>query len=162
MRIRPAKPDEHAQLGDLVARAFAAIPGIVDQHQEHLDWLRDVAGRVQQNTVLVAEVDGEPGGIVTFVPGPDSALAEFDDVDAAGIRALGVDPTYQGRGVGRALTQACVELAAAAGKRKVILHTTDAMAAAQRLYRSLGFQRDPERDFQAGANVLRAFVYHLE
>lgn len=159
MYVRPARPEEYARLGDMVVRAFTAVPGIAGEHQEHLEQLRDVARRTAENTVLVAEIDGEPAGMVTFVPGPESDLAEFDDADAAGIRALGVDPRYQARGVGRALTQACLDRAAEAGKTKVVLHTTDTMAAAQRLYRSLGFERDPGRDFRAGSTVLRGFVY---
>ena len=54
----------------------------------------------------------------------------------------------QGRGVGRALVDAVVERARVAGKQRVVLHTTDFMPVAQKLYSSFGFVRDESMDFE--------------
>jgi ribosomal protein S18 acetylase RimI-like enzyme len=61
---------------------------------------------------------------------------------------LAVDPAAQGLGVGRALTLACLERARREGRSGVALYTRPANIPAQRLYASLGFVRDPERDWQ--------------
>jgi GNAT superfamily N-acetyltransferase len=149
MEIREVRPDEFAAAGELVVEAYDVIDPI--GLGEYAGELRDVATRVGSADVLVAVDDGGALlGAVTYVPGPDSGSAEFTEADAAGIRMLAVAPTAQGRGVGRALVEACVARARAAGKAQVVLHTTDWMTAAHRLYGRLGFERDPSIDWKPG------------
>ena len=73
-------------------------------------------------------------------------MSEFVDLDAAGMRMLAVDPQAQGEGAGRALVEICLGRARSTGRRRLILHSTQAMTAAQSLYRSLGFERTPDID----------------
>ena len=81
----------------------------------------------------------------------------------ANIRLLAVDPGARGRGVGRRLVKACVQVARSAGKEVVTLHTTEQMVAAQRIYRSLGFRRDRSRDIELRPDlVLQAFRLPLQ
>lgn len=132
-------------LAELTVRAYEALMDEPLGDYEHQ--LRDVAGRASDSVVLVAVDDrGEVLGGVTFVPGSERSMSEFDDDDAAGIRMLAVDPRHQGHGVGRALVEACVARARAAGRARLVLHSTKYMTAAQALYGSLGFVRDPDRD----------------
>ncbi|GAB4267379.1 GNAT family N-acetyltransferase [Deferrisoma sp.] len=63
--------------------------------------------------------------------------------NASGIRLLGVDPAFRGRGIGRALTEACI----ARAHGQVILHTTRAMEAAWHMHEGMGFRRSPDLDF---------------
>jgi ribosomal protein S18 acetylase RimI-like enzyme len=149
MDIRPVRPDEHQALGDLTVAAYAAIdPAVVDEN-DYVGELRDVAGRVADAEVLVAVDDaGAVVGGVTYVPGPDSSWAEFSEPDGAGIRMLAVAPEAQGRGVGEALSRACVDRARATGRGQILLHSTDRMTAAHRLYERLGFARDASLDWE--------------
>jgi GNAT superfamily N-acetyltransferase len=148
MEIRPVRPAEHEALGELIVTAYAAIdPEALDD--AFVAELRDVAGRVAGAEVLVAvDAGGAVLGGVTYVPGPDSPWAEFTEPDAAGIRMLAVAPEAQGRGIGRALSLATVERARAAGRRQILLHSTDRMTAAHRMYLRLGFARDPSIDWE--------------
>jgi GNAT superfamily N-acetyltransferase len=85
-----------------------------------------------------------------------SATIELHDVigdddheltpEAAILRMLGVAPSARGKGVGRALVSAVIERARVAGKRELLLRTTPPMLAAQRLYESMGFERDSSLD----------------
>lgn len=165
MEIRLGRPEEFAAIGDLTADAYDAIdPQGLD---EYAGELRDVAGRAASADVLVA-VDGAGTllGAVTYVPGPESAMAEFTEPDAASIRMLAVAQAAQGQGVGRALVEACVDRARAAGRGQVLLHTTDWMTTAHRLYSRLGFERDPSMDWHApeseGDFWLRGFRLRLD
>jgi GNAT superfamily N-acetyltransferase len=148
MEIRPVRPGEHEALGELTVAAYTAIePEVVDDVYE--GELRDVAGRVADAEVMVA-VDGAGTvlGGVTYIPGPGSAWSEFTEPDAAGIRMLAVAPEAQGRGVGEALSRACIDRARVTGKAQIVLHSTDRMTTAHRLYERLGFARDPSLDWE--------------
>lgn len=159
MQIRPIDSSQYSAAGELTVTAYAAVDRILG---DYADELRDVAGRVAAGaTVLVAEEDGRVLGTVTYVPaGLDSELTEWNDPHAAGIRMLAVAPASQGKGIGRALVEACIALAHADGARRVVLHTTPSMRAAQRLYGTLGFTPASELDVQVRPD-LRLIGYSL-
>jgi ribosomal-protein-alanine N-acetyltransferase len=61
-------------------------------------------------------------------------------VDEMHIHNLAVDPARQGRGLGRRLLQLALDLGARRGAERALLEVRQSNWAAQRLYRSLGFQ----------------------
>jgi GNAT superfamily N-acetyltransferase len=163
VEIRPVRLAEYQAVGDLTVAAYDGVyPATMagqDEVRRYEAELRDVAGRVAGAEVLVA-VDGDGGvlGAVTYVPDASSPLAEFDAPDAAGIRMLAVAPAAQGRGVGEALTRACIDRATSAGRAALLLDSTEWMTTAHRLYGRLGFERAPELDWEVGPGLrLRAF-----
>lgn len=145
MRIRPVGPHEVDRLAELTVAAYVAL-GVVDLDDGYRAELADVAGRAADADVLVAVDDGGAllGG-VTYIPAP-RAYAPFLRPGEAGVRILGVAPEAQGRGVGTALVQACIDRAVEGGFTRVCLQTTASMVAAQRIYLRAGFRRAPERD----------------
>jgi ribosomal protein S18 acetylase RimI-like enzyme len=164
MEIRPVQPHEHETLGDLTVAAYAAIDPTTVEEDDYNAELRDVAGRAAGAEVLVAvDGDGTVLGGVTYVPGPQSPSAEFTEPDAAGIRMLAVAPEAQGQGIGEALSRACVERARAADKAQIVLHSTDRMTTAHRLYERLGFVREPSLDWEPVPGFwLRGFRLRLD
>lgn len=163
MEIRPVAPAEYDQLGAITVTAFETIEGAGDLGG-YADVLRDVADRAHHALVLVAVGDEHDllGGI-TYVDHPENPYAEELAAGEVGIRMLAVAPHAQGRGVGRALTEACVRQARAQGAARVSLHSTPWMVVAHRLYQSLGFVRTPERDVDVGPDLrLMAFVLDLD
>ena len=142
--IRAVLPAEYERVGDVTVASYAALP--VDHLWGGYDTeIRDVAKRLEAAEVFVAVLDGEIVGAVTYVSDPESEWAEWNEPDEAQIRLLAVDTAVQGRGIGEALVRACIERAREQGL-KILLHTTNHMPAAQRLYPRLGFVRRPERD----------------
>ncbi len=158
--IRRVRPEEYGAVAELTVVTYAAVLGPLLDEEYRLE-LADVASRAKEAEVLVA-VDwaGALLGSVTYVPGL-GPFAEFEAADEAGIRMLVVAPGAQRRGVGAALVQACVDRARAAGKRRISLHTTPSMLAAQRLYQRLRFRRAPERDLSFDDLHLLGYVLDL-
>ncbi|MGH2357335.1 MAG: GNAT family N-acetyltransferase [Candidatus Limnocylindria bacterium] len=158
MRARLARPAEYEDVGELTVRAYRTVdPDLGD----YADELRAVSAHATEAEVLVVELDSRLVGTVTYVPRP-GALSEGADPDGAWIRFLAVDEGARGRGVGAALVGACLERARRDARARVLLHTTDRMLAAQRLYERLGFTRTPADDFEVEpAFWLRAYRYEL-
>jgi GNAT superfamily N-acetyltransferase len=149
VEIREARPEEFADVGEVVAAAYAPYGSPDDPGwQEHLALVRDVADRARRTVVLAAVEDGRVVGSATIelfgVIGDDERELP---PDTAFLRMVGVAPEVQGRGVGRALVEEVIRRVRAAGRRTLGLRTTPQMEAAHRLYESLGFVPDPELDY---------------
>jgi ribosomal protein S18 acetylase RimI-like enzyme len=143
--VRPARPDEYERIGALTIAAYKTL------ERDHLDdgydeEILDVAGRAATAEVLVAvDHDDTVVGACTFVSDPASPWMEWTNPDETELRLLAVDASARGRGVGQALVEACIARSRALG-RPLLLHTTQFMTSASRLYERLGFARMPERD----------------
>jgi GNAT superfamily N-acetyltransferase len=112
--------------------------------------------------VAVAVDDDRVVGGVTYVPDVDNVFAEFDDPDAASFRHLAVDPAVQGAGAGRALVGWCVAQARAAGKKRIIIHSTPWMTRAHLIYARNGFARRTDLDWLPKPDIpLMGFVLDL-
>ncbi|HEU4920908.1 MAG TPA: GNAT family N-acetyltransferase [Candidatus Limnocylindrales bacterium] len=145
--IREARPEEFDAVADLTVAAYYGVPD--DQTHGYVSELRDVAGRAAACLVLVAvDTSDRVLGAVTYVDGPGNAWAELEREDEAGFRMLAVAPDAQRRGIGRLLAEAVIARARAAGRGGIAIHTRPSMVAAHRLYESLGFVRDPQRDWE--------------
>lgn len=157
--VREARPGEYGALGKLTEVAYREVG---ETEESYYPELRDVAGRAALVPVLVA-VDVETGdllGGVTYVPGP-GPFHEGDFGEAASIRMLAVAPGARRRGVGRALTAACITRAQADGRTAVALYTRPFMTDAHRMYESMGFRRVPELDWEFDPGE-RLLAYRLD
>lgn len=130
--IRTARPDDANDVGRIIVEAF---DGINERHGFPIEW-GDVAigiqiarGLIGQTGFVgtVAELDGRIVG--------SCFLDERDDVRAIG--PITIDPSVQGRGVGRALMDAALERAADAVSVRLLQDTFNLASLA--LYTSLGF-----------------------
>jgi ribosomal protein S18 acetylase RimI-like enzyme len=148
VEVREVRSDEYEQAGAVVVAAYRNLPG-AHMSDGYARELANVRQRAVEAEVLVAVADrnGQLFGCVTFVPDATSPWAEGVEEDEAAIRMLAVDPAAQGRGVGRALVDACLDRARARGRSGVFLHSTPWMQAAHHLYASAGFVRVPPRDW---------------
>jgi len=78
----------------------------------------------------IAEVDGRNAG---------SVFVAKDTDELARLRLLLVEPWARGLGIGRKLTEECVNFARSRGYRKMTLWTHSVLVAARHIYRQAGF-----------------------
>ncbi|ASG21723.1 ribosomal-protein-alanine acetyltransferase [Nitrospirillum viridazoti CBAmc] len=102
----------------------------------------DVAGPAW-SAQAIADLMGLPGVAALIAQDEQEPLGMAlirTVVDEAEILTIGVTPTARGRGLGTALTQACVDTAAAAGAAALYLEVAETNAPARRLYAATGFE----------------------
>lgn len=144
MELRRAGPGDYDAIGELTVRAYAAFTlGPADPYVERL---RDAAGRAQEAELWVAVEGGRLLGNVTSCP-PGSPWREIARDDEGEFRMLAVDPVARGLGVGSALASLCEDRAREQGAVGMALSTLAEMTDAHRVYRRLGYTRDPGRDW---------------
>jgi putative acetyltransferase len=144
MDVRPAETDHDL---DAVRRLFNSF--LAWHRQRHSDDL-DLIEAYFDDAAYAQEIEGLPGA---YGP-PDGALFVCWDAGLAlgcvalrplhehscEMKRMFVPPMARGRGVGRALADAVLEQARAAGYREMYLDTSVRQAEAIALYRDLGFE----------------------
>ncbi|WP_139980779.1 GNAT family N-acetyltransferase [Nocardioides litoris] len=153
-RIAPADHEEAA------AALLAAYADHIRAEPAYAERLADLGSRDREAEVWVAADGPQVLGTVTFCP-PGSPYREVARDDEGEFRMLAVHPAAQGRGVGRALTELALTESRRRGFAAVALSSTTTMTTAHRLYESLGFVRDPARDWTPAPGV-DLLVYRLE
>lgn len=147
--------DQFGAVGALLVESYLSLPGMPakDEQPEFYDMMSWVAlRRVTPSVEIYVALSGagEIVGTIDFIGDMKHYGAVTRAVsltDAAAIRHLAVAPDYRGIGVGRSLTQFCLERAVALGKSQVVLHTGRPMRAAWSMYERMGFMRLREIDF---------------
>lgn len=145
--IREALPAELAAAGEMTAAVYREELLAEDSY---LPLLRDAAARhAADGAWQLIAVDGAGrllGAAVYTVAG--SRFADIAAGTEAEIRMLATAGDARGRGIGQALVLDCVRRTRQDKRPALVLSTKPEMAAAQRLYARLGFQRTPERDWE--------------
>jgi ribosomal protein S18 acetylase RimI-like enzyme len=95
--------------------------------------------------LLVAEIDGVVIGVVALLA-PDEPSRAVALEGEAELARLVVSSAARRQGIGRALADRCAELAGSEGCPAISLWSRPYQHAGHRLYESLGYQRQPERD----------------
>ncbi len=146
--VRAADRDDPAELeavGRLTLDAYAAS-GYITEDNPYAPHLLDAASRAAGAVLLVADLDGELAGTVTFCP-EGSPFAEVARAGEGEFRMLAVAASARRRGAARALVTTCIERSRALGYEAVVLSSLRVQVDAQRLYAQLGFRRAPDRDW---------------
>lgn len=160
--VRDALVDDFESARDVLRAGYmqyaTAFP--VENWGPYLENILDIEGRSDSSVLIVAEIDGRIVGCVSYYPAgaetyyPSPTYTQHWPPEWASFRLLAVDPVTRGQGVGRILTEACIERARTEGAPVIGLHTTKEMDIARAMYERRGFVRCPEYDFRPGPTVL--------
>lgn len=138
--IRPFAPDDGTAVNAVALAAFAQYEGVYSDWETLTRGVGSLATLAEQGELLVAETpDGAISGAVAYF-GPGTPRADFFEPEWPIIRMLVVDPARRGAGIGRRLTQACIERARRDAGAVIALHTSPAMEVALAMYIRMGFR----------------------
>ncbi|RNI23424.1 GNAT family N-acetyltransferase [Rufibacter latericius] len=168
--IRNADPSEFTALGQLMVRVYSQLEGFPkpDEQPAYYQMLSNIGDFTQhpdvEILVAVSEKGTINGGVVFFrdLQSYGSGGTATQEKNAAGFRLLAVPPEARGLGIGKALTQECIQRAKDLQLSQVIIHSTKAMQTAWKMYEKLGFRRSEDLDFLQGDLPVFGFRLHLK
>jgi GNAT superfamily N-acetyltransferase len=135
-------------VNDVALAAFAQYQGVYSDWETLMRGVGAMAALAKHGELLVADVDGAVVGAVAYFGPGTTPRADFFEPEWPIIRMLVVDPAARGTGIGRQLTEACIDRARRDGARLIALHTSPAMVVALAMYLKMGFvleRRVPDR-----------------
>lgn len=160
--IEPAKVSDFQAIAALNVAAY-------EQFSSHLAdgaWsvmrqnVSNIAERAKSSEFLVYREGGAIVASVAYGPAGCGDPAIFRP-GMASVLLLAVHPQHRGKGLAKALTQACIVKAKQDGASSIGLFTGEIMASAHRLYKGLGFVLESELPPRYGIRYFR-FVLPLD
>jgi ribosomal protein S18 acetylase RimI-like enzyme len=148
IRVRAFEAADAEAVNAVALDSFEQYRGVYDDWETLERAVGATSALAEDAQLLVAELDGKIAGAVAYCPPFSETRASFFEPSWPLIRMLVVAPAARGRGLGRSLTEACIERARRAGASAIALHTSPVMEVALALYLRMGFtleRRVPDR-----------------
>ena len=140
MAIRAADPAHDL---DAVARLWLAyLSWGNDELEARYGFRLPVEGAVERDLAAVGKFQPPDGALLLAVEAGNAvgtASMQRIGPTTAEIKRMYVEPTYRGRGLGRAMLDELIVIAGTLGHQRIRLDSPDFMTAAHGLYRSRGF-----------------------
>jgi GNAT superfamily N-acetyltransferase len=162
--IRDAHADEFEAVGQMMVAVYSGLEGFPKpesqpEYYRLLAHIGEQTAKPDTRLLIAFEMDRIVGAVVYYadMAGYGSGGTATAEKDAAGFRFLTTDLAARGRGVAKALVETCIETARAAGRRRLVIHSTDAMRIARTIYVARGFERAPDLDFVQGSLPVYGF-----
>lgn len=153
MKIRTATEKDIPQLQKLGLNAFGQFQTVLSED----NWKKLNANLINErmyqellskSVCFVHEENNEIIGMAFFISkgNPTDIFQE----DWSYLRMVGVNTKHSGKGIGKILTQLCVDHARQTGEKFIALHTSEFMNAARHIYESMGFEQIKELEMRLG------------
>jgi len=110
-----------------------------------------------KSTCFVCEENNEIIGMAYLVPSGNPT--DIFQENWCYLRMVGVHTEHGGKGIGKKLTQMCIDFARNTGEKIMALHTSEFMNAARHIYENSGFKQLREIEPRLGKKY---WIYTLE
>lgn len=162
INVSIAEDRDYREVGALMVDVYASLEGFPspEAQPEYYHVLANIGDFAKKESVdiIIAKKDEKILGAVVYINdlGDYSANINLEEEkESAAFRLLAVSNEARGLGIGKLLTNACIDKAKSNGLDQMIIHTTDAMKVAWGMYEKMGFVRSEDLDFfQVGMPVL--------
>lgn len=156
--IRNANPIEYIEVGQIMVKVYAGLEGFPSQVEQpnYYQMLSNIGEQTSKpgTDLLVAVTDiGSILGAVVYYSEMvhyGSGGTATKERNAGGFRFLAVKGDAKGLGIGKLLTNACIDKAKLQNKSQLIIHSTKVMKVAWKMYENLGFKSAVDLDFMQG------------
>lgn len=167
--IRNAKTGEFSQIGQLMVNVYSLLDSFPKPEEQpaYYHTLANVGDFTSKpGTELIVALSPEneiAGAVVNFsdMKHYGSGGKATKEINCAAFRLLAVDPSVRGKGIGKLLVLECIERAKTRKLSQMIIHSTEAMQTAWKMYEALGFKRSSDLDFMQGELPVYGFRLKL-
>lgn len=140
---KEASADDLKQLKELAIIAYAPYSNVLtsenrETFNKSLNDEKALLALILKSKVFTCSDENTIVGMAFLIPhgNPTDIYHE----DWCYIRMVGVHPGFTGQGIGRKLTEMCIEKAKELSEEIIALHTSEFMKSARHIYTSLGFK----------------------
>src|SRR5579859_984170 len=159
---REGNDHDERQLQELALLSYGQFKHVLSEEnweklRSHLSSGNLFRDLLKTSKSFVCEKGNQVIGMAFFVPKGNPT--EIFQADWSYLRMVGVNPEYSGYGIGRQLTQHCIDFARTTKEKTIALHTSEFMNAARHIYEGLGFEQAGELAPRYGK---RYWLYKLE
>jgi GNAT superfamily N-acetyltransferase len=142
VHIRNFRPDDTAAVNRIALSAWAEYRPVFSDWARSTVKLAQTAHFAKEAELLVAEDEAVVGFVGYVAPGGERE--DIFEPSWALIRLLSVEPAARRRGIGRALSEACMERARCDGASVIAVHVTPVMSVALGMCLRMGFMHTRE------------------
>jgi GNAT superfamily N-acetyltransferase len=165
--VRNARPEEFSAIGKLMVEVYSQLDGFPKPSEQPvyyklLENIGELTNKPETELLVAVSSEGQLAGAVVYfgeMKNYGSGGTATKEQNCSGFRLLAVNPTVRGKGIGKLLTLACIRKAQEKRNTQMIIHTTNAMQTAWKMYESIGFKRSEDLDFMQGE--LQVFGFRL-
>jgi len=154
--IRDARPSDSEAINRLSVEAYEEFrPTLGETNWRRLrETLSHSADLSSEGKLIVAEDETGVLGIVLYLP-PGRADEASLPARTAMFRTLAVSPISRGRGIGRALTEECIDRARRDDAEAIALTSAEMMTVALPMYVRMGFRKETDLGHRFGVKHSR-------
>lgn len=154
--IRNATPTDSDDINRLCVEAFEEFRSIVGESNwpQLRETLEHASKLMSEGELIVAEDSSGLLGVVLYVA-DDRTNDNSLSTNCALLRTLAVSPRNRGRGIGRRLTQECIDRARKDGADAIALTTGSMMTVARPMYERMGFIKEADLGKRLGVTHAR-------
>ncbi len=142
--FRYANSDDIDQIKKVTLLAYMQFRNVISDENARV-WEESLGNEITYKQLfliarcLISEYKGKIVGCAFLIPHGNPY--KWFQSDWAYIRLVAVHPDCKGKGIGKQLTQLCIDAARSAGEKTIALHTSEFQNAARHIYESVGFTK---------------------
>ena len=150
LKYRIASISDFEQLKSLGIESYSEFSEVLtntnwDKMNSFLKSNENLTILIDQSTVFVCEYKSDIVGMIYLVPKGNPT--ELFQENWSYIRFLGVNTEFRGKGIGKKLTDLCLEYAKENKEKHIALHTSEFMDPARAIYENIGFRKTKEIEY---------------
>jgi len=154
--IRDAVPTDGEAINLLCVEAYEEFRETIgeDNWQQMKQALAQASALADKGQLIVADLSSTVVGVVLYCCAEETTAGGLPATTAL-MRTLAVSTAHRGKGIGRHLTQECIERARLAGAGAIALTTAEMMTVARPMYERMGFIKEADLGERFGVKDAR-------
>lgn len=168
--IRNVRPTEFGTIGKLMVDVYSGLEGFPspEEQPKYYDALANIGRFTEQphtQLIIATNSSSEILGAVLYFSDLNyygASALKMNYPNSSAFRLLAVSRKARGLGIGKKLIHECINKAKKENHKQLVIHSTESMVTARRIYSKLGFKRFTEIDFIQDGLEVYGFKLNLD